>query len=481
MPGFVADQAVVVGAGVAGLAAACALAPFVGRVVVLERDALPAEGPRHRAGTPQDRHLHVLLGGGERALCELFPGFREDLAAAGAVPIRMDHDIRRELPGYDPFPARDLGWSMHSMTRPLVEFTVRQHAARRHGNVSLRHHCRVRSISATLDGTAVTAVACEAEDGSVERIPADLVVDASGRGGLTHDLLTSTGRELPEETSIGVDIGYATALFAMPDDAPPGWTSVVTYPEAPRDGLGGLILPVEGGRWMVTLASMHGAPPPGSGDEFLARARQLRTPTIHDAIKGAERLGDVSRFVLPASVWRHFERLDGRLPRGLIPLGDAICRFNPIYGQGMSVAAQEACLLRRLLAERADGDAGGDPLAGLAPAFLAGAAALIETAWEMAVVPDMIYPQTQGQRPPDFEARVGFGRALTKLMARDPAVNALVARVRNLLTPYGTLRDPDLVRRVAAVMAEDQDALVAAAPSGTPNANRPAPSQGPPR
>ena len=483
MSRLIADQAVVIGAGVGGLSAACALAPHVGRVIVLERDALPAEGPRHRAGTPQDRHLHVLLGGGERALCELFPGFGEDLAAAGAVPIRMDLDIRRELPGYDPFPAHDLGWSVRSMTRPMIEFTVRRRVERL-GSVSLRKHCRARGIVATPNGAAVRAVRCEAADGTGETLQADLVVDASGRGGPTLDLLASIGWQPPEETSIGVDIGYATALFAIPGDAPAGWKSVMTLPEAPRDGLGGLMFPVEGGRWVVTLVSAHGGPPPSNGDEFLARARQLRTPTLYDAIKGAERLGDVSRFGMPASVWRHFERLDD-LPRGLIPLGDAICRFNPIYGQGMSVAAQEARLLRHLVAERAD--AGGDPLAGLAAAFLAGAAALIETPWATAAVPDLIYPQTRGQRLPGFEDTVRFGRALVRLAARDPAVNELMVEVRNLLKPHSTYRDPELARRVAAVMAEDQDGKLAtaaaflAAAAAAPNAKRPAFSQGPPR
>lgn len=473
----IADQAVIIGAGLGGLSAACALAPYFVHVTVLERDGLPAEGPDQRSGTPQDRHLHVLLAGGERALAELFPGFAHDLAAAGAVPIRVDLDIRRELPGYDPFPARDFGWLMRSMTRPLVEFTVRQHVER-HGNISLRQHCRARGIVATPDGAAITAAWCEAADGTSESIPADLVVDASGRGRLTRDMLASTGRPLPEETRIGVDIGYATALFAIPEDAPADWKSAMTYPEAPRDGLGGLMFPVEGGRWIVTLPSAHGGPLPGNGDEFLAHARQLRTPTIHDAIKDAKRLSDVARFGFPASVWRHFDRLDA-LPRGLLPLGDAICRFNPIYGQGMSVAAQEACLLRRLLAERAD--AGGDPLAGLAPAFLAGAAALIETPWAMAAIPDLIYPQTRGQRPPGFEDMVRFGRAFTRLAARDPAVNELMLQVRNLLKPYSAYRDPELVRRVAAVMAEDQDDLLAgAAPLAVPNANRPALSQGPP-
>ena len=185
----------------------------------------------------------------------------------------------------------------------------------------------------------------------------------------------------------------------------------------------------------------------------------MRTPTIYDAIKDAERLSDVARFGFSASIWRHFERLDG-LPRGLLPLGDSFCRFNPIYGQGMSVAAQEACLLRRLLAERAEAE--GDPLAGFAEEFLAAAAAVIETPWATAAVPDLIHPQTRGLRPPGFDDMVRFGGALTRLAARDPAVHDLMLQVRNLLKPYSAYRDPALVKRVNAVMAEGQNELLTA-------------------
>ena len=161
-------------------------------------------------------------------------------------------------------------------------------------------------------------------------------------------------------------------------------------------------------------------------------------------------MGGVARFGFPASVWRHFERLEA-FPRGLLPFGDGICRFNPVYGQGMSVAAQEACLLHRLLETRAVKD---DPLAGLAAAFLAEAQALIEGPWAMAAVPDFIHPETRGQRPPDFEVTLKFGLALTRLAARDAAVHKLMLEVQHLLKPRSVYRDPALVQRVLAVMAE---------------------------
>src|ERR1700688_2976770 len=157
----------------------------------------------------------------------------------------------------------------------------------------------------------------------------------------------------------------------------------------------------------------------------------------------------VARYGFPESVRRHFERLDV-FPRGLLPIGDAICRFNPVYGQGMSVAALEACLLRTLL-ERLGGDS--DPIAGLAPTFFAEVQALIETPWSVAIL-DFVFPGTRGQRPADFETTLRFGIALTRLAAEDPAVHKLTAEVQNLLKPRSAYRDPALMQRVLAMMAE---------------------------
>jgi hypothetical protein len=149
-------------------------------------------------------------------------------------------------------------------------------------------------------------------------------------------------------------------------------------------------------------------------------------------------------------VYRHYERLED-FPRGVLPLGDAICRFNPVHGQGMSVAAQEARSLGRLLAERARQT---DPLAGLAPAFFAEVSTLIDTPWAAAAIPDFVHPDTRGERPANFEQTLKFGLALGKLAARDPAVHTLTAEVQHLLKPRSVYQDPELVQRVLAVMAE---------------------------
>jgi 2-polyprenyl-6-methoxyphenol hydroxylase-like FAD-dependent oxidoreductase len=443
----IGKRAVVIGAGMAGLTAAAALADRFDQVVVLERDILPSE-PAYRAGTPQARHVHGLLFSGQRALSELFPGFEQDLARAGAVPLRAGLDVRVERAGYDPFPQRDLGWSGYAASRPTIERAVRQRVESR-ATTTLRQRCRVKEVLASPDGAAVTSVRCENDSGASETIAADLVVDASGRGGPTLALLQSIGRPLPEETTIGIDLGYATCVFAIPDDASTDWKGVMTFGQAPQNGRGGLMLPLEGNRWMLTIAGLHGDLPPGDTEGFLTYVKSLRTPTIHNAISRAKRLDGVARYGFSESVRRHFERLDG-FPRGLLPIGDAICRFNPVYGQGMSVAVLEACLLKRLLERPGEG---GDPIAGLAPTFFAEMQTLIETPWSVAML-DFAFPGTRGQRPADFETTLKFAIALTRLAAEDPAVHRLTVEVQHLLKPRSVYRDPTLVQRVLAKMAE---------------------------
>ena len=217
MSNFLGRQALVIGAGMSGLAAAGALANHFEQVTVLERDGL-ADEPAHRPGTPQSRQLHGLLSGGLEALCRIFPGLDQDLAAAGAVPIRVVAEFREELPGFDPFPRRDFGTVVYAASRPLLEHTVRRRA-RAHRNVVIRDHCRVLELVPSADRRSITGVRCEGTR-SRETVSADLVVDASARGTLTLAALDAMGRARPRETTVGVNIGYATAAFEIPERRP---------------------------------------------------------------------------------------------------------------------------------------------------------------------------------------------------------------------------------------------------------------------
>jgi 2-polyprenyl-6-methoxyphenol hydroxylase-like FAD-dependent oxidoreductase len=441
----VGTRAVVIGAGMAGLSAAKALSDHSGQVTILDRDNLP-EQSEPRRGVPQGRHAHALLTGGCKALVDLFPSFEQDLERAGGIRGRTGLDTMWERPGFDPFPQRDLIHDNCFASRPLFEFTVRR-ALEREPNVILRSRCRATELIASSDGDRITGVRYEDEDGAPETLTADVIVDASGRGALTMSLLESIGIATPEPTEIGIDEAYATVLFAIPPDAPGGWKGLVHLPDPRRTSRHGLILPIENNRWIVSLGTNHGDTMPDSLEGFIEFTRTLRTTTLYDAIRNATPVSEVMRFGFPSSTRQHFERLEF-WPRGLIPIGDSLCRFNPAFGQGITVAAQEAIMLRRLLGSRSEL---ADPLDGLAPAFLAEVPQLLESPWATAES-DFAYSKTRGHRPSDLDERFRFGAALTRLAAEDPAVHTLVAEVTALVKPQSALRDPELRRRVHELM-----------------------------
>jgi 2-polyprenyl-6-methoxyphenol hydroxylase-like FAD-dependent oxidoreductase len=170
-------------------------------------------------------------------------------------------------------------------------------------------------------------------------------------------------------------------------------------------------------------------------------------PTIYNAIRGARRVGDIARFGMPCSVLRAFDRLD--FPRGLVPLGDSVCPFTPVNGQGMSVAAQEAHLLATTLESRRGRH---DPLDGLSEEFFREIRPLLEAPWATAMA-DLVYPQTRGERPPDFERKLQYTRGLMRLAAEDYETDKIAFEVRSLLKPQSVLREPEIARRVEAMMA----------------------------
>ena len=443
-----AGTAIVIGAGLGGLCAAAALVQRFERVLVLERDALP-DGPGSRGGTPQDRHAHVLLLGGLQALESLFPGFEAELVAAGAAPIRIAGDMRLERPGYDPFPPRDFGCVSFAASRPLIESLLRERV-RRHPRIEVHDRCRVEHLVASGDAKEVRGVRCRRTD-VAETLDADLVVDASRRAAPTLSFLSSVGCAAPPVDTIVVHRGYCSVSFELPPDALPDWRMLLTFPQAPDSSRGALITPLQHGRWILGTSGQHGELPPQDTADLLPYLRGLRTRTAHDTLARAVDLGPAAHYRFTASERRHFEQVAG-FPRGLLAIGDAVCTFNPVYGQGMSVAAQQACLLRELLRSPAAED---DRLDGLAQAFFERAQGLIDAPWAMAAVPDFAFAQTLGERPPDLPRQLAFGRAMTRLAAEDAAVHRLMVEVAHLLKPRSVYRETGLLARVEEMLARE--------------------------
>ena len=442
MSGFLGRCAVVVGAGIGGLSMAGVLAKYFEQVEIFERDRLtPSFGSR--SGTPQDRHPHGLLAGGLQALGEIFPGFESDLAKAGAVAVRVARDIQYERPDFGVLPKRDFGLSLLCASRPLIELVLRRRVEAI-ANIALRPNCRVNGIVPTTSGTAVDGIRFDAGSGSCEVLAADLVVDASGRGALTSTLFDALGWERPAETEVGVDLSYATVVVAIPPSAPPDWKLVFTLPDPPFLALDAVLVPMEGGRWITTIAE-HGATARlETWDAFLEASRSLTTPTINNALRYAKPPDGIRHYRFPSSYWKHFERLP-RLPRGVLPVADALCRFNPIYGQGMSSAAKQARLLQDVLRRAA---AEPDPIAASQAGFMAEVASVLETPWTMSTSADFAFPGTRGERPENFAEAQQFETALFRAAVADPVVHRALMEVAQLLQPQSRLQEPQIMRRI---------------------------------
>lgn len=436
------NHAIVIGGGIAGLVTAVALAGQFELVTLLERDEF-VYAPAPRPGTPQLSVPHGLLAGGLRALNDLLPGFGQDLAAAGAARIRIGSDIRSEVPGFDPMPQRDFGWTGYTMSWPLLEHALRARVQKL-ANVMLLDECRATELLLD-DGGSVVGVRCAVADGKVRTLRGELVIDASARHSLISPLLDALNIPQPETTEISIDTSYTMMSFKC-GVRTGDWNLAMTFPDPRVSGNTGYLYRIEGGHWLALVTQQHASLSPGSPEDFMELTRQVRTSTIHDAIKDATPVdGKVSRFLFANSTWSHYERL-AAFPEGLLPIGNTICRFDPLCGQGMTAAIKQALVLRDLLRKRADHAL---PLEGLAPAYFAAVAPLIAGARSMASVPDL----AGASSPADFAKSLGFAGALMHLAARDPEIHRILTGVRHMVMPHAALRDPDLVQRVQMDMA----------------------------
>ena len=445
MSSFVGRRAVVVGAGIGGLTMAGALAKHFERVEIFERDHLPLSSSS-RPGTPQDRHPHGLLAGGLKALGEVFPGFDSDLAKAGAVTVKVARDVQYERPDVGVLPMRDFGLSLLCASRPLIELVLRRRAEAM-ANIALWPKCRVTGIVPTTSGTAVDGIRFDAGSGRSEILAADLVVDASGRGALTATLFDALGWERPTETEVGVDLSYATVVVAIPPNAASDWKLVLTQPDPPFLALHAVLVPIEGDRSIIAIANHRATSRLETWDTFLDASRSLITPTVYNALRCAQPPEGIRHYRFPVSTWKHFERLP-RLPHGVLPVADSLCRFNPIHGQGMSSAALQAGMLQDVLRRTATEP---DPIASLQAEFMAEVATVLETPWTMSTSADLAFPQTRGERPDDFAEAQRFDAALFRAAVADPVVHRAMIEVAQLLQPRTRLQEPDIMRRIEAV------------------------------
>lgn len=429
------EHAVVIGAGVGGLVAARVLGDFYDRVTILERDALPSE-PIPRRCVPQGSHAHALLARGAQAFDTLLPGFTDQLVDRGAPAGDVSREFRWVLGGHR-FAQGTSGVRGVAASRPLIEWLMRERVCAL-PNVTIAERCSAVDFTGDRARRRVSGVTVRGRGAGIggEQIAADLVVDSSGRSSRTQPWLEPFGCPPPTDDRLTIELTYATRHFRREPSDLDGGLGIAVGP-TPDHTRGGVVIAQENGTWIATVQGYADDEPPVEPDEFTAFAATLPAPEFGRLVAEAEPLDDPVRYRIPTTIRRHYAEVP--LPDGYLPFADTICCFDPIYGQGMSVAGAEALVLQQVLRGGVDD---------LAPRFLRDIRALVDDVWTMSTGSDLSMPCVEGPR----SARTRIANAYTvkvhRAAATDPAVAARFLRVVNLLDRPSALLRPAAASRV---------------------------------
>lgn len=432
---FDTQHAVVIGGSMAGLLTARVLSEHFERVTIIERDQL-ADDAEPRKGVPQGRHVHGLLAGGAALIGTYFPDLFATLTRDGSVPVGGTEIRRYQLDSWVapvPGPVKAL-WQ----SRPFLEQHVRASLLTR-GNIQIMDNCEATRLMMHNGRVIGVFVRQRTGEQREDELPANLVVDACGRGSRAAQWLASSGYGQVKETNVRIDVGYASRIYRCPEQLPADWKTLIIMGTPPEQKRSGVIFPIEGGRWMVTLGGWIRDYPPEDDAGFLEFARSLVRPELYDAIKEAEPLSSIVVYKYTANRWRHFEQM-ARLPEGFIVMGDAVCNFSPVYGQGMAVAAVEARTLDAYLREQ--------NFSGFSLRFQKAIAKEIQLPWLLSTGEDLRYPEAEGPRPLSTRLFTWYMRHVVNLTTTDPRMALAFFQVWHLLKSPKVLLAPHIVRAV---------------------------------
>ncbi|MFG2004462.1 FAD-dependent oxidoreductase [Spirillospora sp. NPDC048911] len=435
------EHAIVIGGSMAGLLAARVLGDHFDRVTVVERDRFP-DAAAFRPGLGQARHLHVLWSRGLEIAEQLFPGLEDELRTAGVPDIRVPADLLWLTPA---------GWRRRfestrllTFSRDLLDWTIRSRLAK---NGDLQVLDGKEAIGLVADNGTVTGLRVR-ERGTTEPgepLTADLIIDATGRSSKTPEWLEDLGYPAPRRTLIDPQLGYASRNYAIPAGFDPGWKALYLQARAPGTRTGALF-PQEGGRWIVSLFGCGRDFPPTDEDGFLEFAKSLRSPLLYEAIREAEPLTPIVSYRRTSNVRHHYERMS-RWPERFMTMGDSLCAFNPLYGQGMSVAAKSALTLDACLRDAGDLD-------GLARRFHRRVVKNAAGPWLVATGEDLRYDTTQGASA-GLQTRI-LNRYVDRVQALANVDQRVCDRLISVLSLHAqpqSLFMPDVLWRAATMRA----------------------------
>lgn len=445
-------HAVVIGGSIAGLLTAQVLTKHFTTVTVIERDQLPDQ-PTFRSGTPHARHAHGLLVRGQQIIEEYFPGFTEGILTNGASLCNMGRDVAFHVGGQwmQPYesPLEVLGCS-----RGLIEYQLYTQL-RRNAQVQFHQGYAVEALCTDATNSRVTGVSIRLRQDPVatpERVDATIVVDASGRGSRLPEWLTAIGYTAPQEITIDAKAGYASRIYQAPSTSN-AWQMIYYLAEAPEQSRGGILMPLEDtptqrNRWLVTLIGLNGDHPPTADAGFDEFARSLPSPELYQAMQEGRPLTAAYGYQCAANRLRKYDELP-RYLEGLLAVGDAVYALNPVYGQGMTVAAMGVQRLDQQLQKHGQRQ-GLHDLTGLAHTFQRQLAKVITAPWQLATGQDLRWPVAANGHKVDLSARVmqRYVNAVIRTMAHDAIVANAFSHVQNMLWSPLTLFHPRILRRV---------------------------------
>jgi 2-polyprenyl-6-methoxyphenol hydroxylase-like FAD-dependent oxidoreductase len=435
MARYLGNHAVVLGGSVAGSLAARVLSDYYQQVTLVDRDSLfGTDGPRH--AVPQGHHIHALLARGQQILDELFPGFTAELTSIG-VPVG---DFGTSLSWY--FNGRmiekaETGLTCVAAGRPLLESRLRNRV-KALGNVTYREHTDIVDLVASPGGDRITGVRVQAHDATQpETIEADLVVDATGRGTRMPKWLEQLGYPAVPQERVKMELTYTTCDFHGPLSFDPIGDDIALLPVATPQMPRGAIFARLPDRYAISLTGILGDKPPTDMAGFMEYVKSLPVPEIYKAVRDAEPMAPPATFHFPASIRRRYERMS-RLPDGLLAIGDAAAVFNPVYGQGMTVAAIGTTVLGKHLA------------AGVPQprAYFRDLAKIIDAPWDMSAGADLGFPGVEGRRTVKTKMGNLYIPRLQAAAASDGALSAAFLRTAGLVDPPTALMKPSIIARV---------------------------------
>jgi 2-polyprenyl-6-methoxyphenol hydroxylase-like FAD-dependent oxidoreductase len=455
----VGEHAIVLGGSMAGLLAARVLADFYQTVTVVERDTL-ADTAAARKGVPQGRHIHGLLMRGAQALEELFPGFLDQLVDDGAAVFDGTDLSKLHFCMNGHLAIRTgaaAGLRIYNTTRPFLEGQVRRRVQGIR-NVAILDDHDVVDICVAGGGRVTGARVVDRSTNVAAELQADLVVDATGRGSRTPAQLRRAGYAPPTEDQVAIDLMYASQLLRMPGNAMREQGLIVS--PVPGRPTGIAVAKCENDNGFITVFGMAGNDPPVDLPGMCAFAAGLAPAHMLAAVRAAEPVSPVAQHRFPSSRWRRYDKAR-RLPDGLLVVGDAVCSFNPIYAQGMTVAALEALVLRDCLSRG---------IHDLPSRFFRAAAKPIGQAWQLAAGGDLSLPEIEGSAPWGIRLLNGYVDRVLTAAEHDIAAFEQFVKVAWLVDPPVKLLRPSMVRRAATAhrrRRRDCDGLISQG-DGTP-------------